>query len=109
MNPVAEPAAEAQAAPPEVHAPRAMPRGRLGPWWKNAVVGLIGPPWQRRLAQAALMVPRIRAWERRLEKLSDADLKTAGLRLRGRARRRSARPDCCRKPSAWCASRRGAC
>ncbi len=87
MNPVAEPAAvEPQAAPPEAPAPRAMPRGRLGPWWKNAVVALIGPPWQRRLAQAALMVPRIRAAERRLEKLGDAELKTAGLQLRGRAR-----------------------
>ena len=32
------------------------------------------------------MVPRIRSWERRLDKLSDADLKTTGLRLRGRAR-----------------------
>ena len=61
-------------------------RGRLGPWLTNAVVALIGPPWQRRLAQGALMVPRIRAWERDYEKLSDADLKTAGLQLRGRAR-----------------------
>ncbi len=86
MNPVAEPPAEPQAAAHEAPTPRAMPRGRLGPWWKNAVVGLIGLPWQRRLAQAALMIPRIRAWERRYEKLSDADMKAMGLRLRGRAR-----------------------
>ncbi len=86
MNPVAEPAAETKEAVHEAPTPRAMPRGRLGPWLSNAVTALIGPPWLRRLAQGALMVPRIRAWERKFEKFSDAELKSAGLRLRGRAR-----------------------
>src|SRR5262249_42231053 len=35
---------------------------------------------------AALAVPRIRAWERRLKGLSDGELRENGLRLRGRAR-----------------------
>jgi preprotein translocase subunit SecA len=82
-------APESVAAEPAAHAePAARPDvpGRLGPWLKNAAVALVGLPWQRRLAQAALMVPRIRGWERRYDKSSDAELKTAGLRLRGRAR-----------------------
>jgi preprotein translocase subunit SecA len=62
------------------------PRNRLGPRWLNHVKALLGLPWQRRLARAALMVPRIRHWERQFDNLSDAELKTAGLRLRGRGR-----------------------
>src|SRR5579871_556591 len=49
-------------------------------------MALIGPPWQRRLARAALYVPRIRWWEKKYDDLSDEELKTASLRLRGRAR-----------------------
>jgi preprotein translocase subunit SecA len=89
VNPAAEPTAEPAAEPtatPEAPTPREMPAGRLGPWWKNALLALVGLPWQRRLAQAALMVPRIRAWERHYDKAGDADLKSAGQRLRGRAR-----------------------
>jgi preprotein translocase subunit SecA len=63
-----------------------MPAGRLGPRWLNGLKALIGLPWQRRLARAALMVPRIRYWEKEYDRLSDPELKTAGLRLRGRAR-----------------------
>jgi preprotein translocase subunit SecA len=46
----------------------------------------MGPPWQRRLARAALFVPRIRYWEKKHADLSDADLKLTSQRLRGRAR-----------------------
>jgi preprotein translocase subunit SecA len=62
------------------------PRNRLGPRWLNGAVALVGLPWQRRLARAALMVPRVRRWEKQYDRLSDPELKTAGLRLRGRGR-----------------------
>ncbi|HZY90822.1 MAG TPA: helicase-related protein [Gemmataceae bacterium] len=62
------------------------PRNRLGPRWLNHVKALVGLPWQRRLARAALVVPHVRHWERQFDGLSDAELKTAGLRLRGRGR-----------------------
>ena len=38
--------------------------GRLGLWPVNKVVAAIGLPWQRRLSRAALLIPRIRYWER---------------------------------------------
>jgi preprotein translocase subunit SecA len=66
--------------------PPPMPRGRLGPWWWNGLKALFGLPWQRRLGWAALQVPRARSWERKYSALGDADLKAAGLRLRGRGR-----------------------
>jgi preprotein translocase subunit SecA len=59
---------------------------RLGSYWLNLIKAGVGMPWQRRLARAALYVPRIRAWEGKYDKLSDAELKSTGLRLRGRAR-----------------------
>jgi preprotein translocase subunit SecA len=49
-------------------------------------VAAAGLPWQRRLAWAALRLSRIRVWEKRCEALTDAELRQAGLRLRGRAR-----------------------
>ena len=70
----------------EVPRERTSTAGRLGFGWVNRLKALIGLPWERRLAQAALAVPRIRAWERRLEDLTDGELKECGLRLRGRAR-----------------------
>jgi preprotein translocase subunit SecA len=60
--------------------------GRLGFRWTNRLMALIGLPWERRLARAALAVPRIRAWERKLESLSDGELREFGQKLRGRAR-----------------------
>ena len=60
--------------------------GRLGPLWLNASVAAVGLPWQRRLARAALKVSNIRHWEQKCDRLSDAELRTAGLRLRGRGR-----------------------
>jgi preprotein translocase subunit SecA len=62
------------------------PGNRLGPRWLNALKALVGLPWQRRLARAALYVPRIRRWEKKFEKLNADDLRLTGLRLRGRAR-----------------------
>jgi preprotein translocase subunit SecA len=85
VNPVAESVAEA-IAPVEPVVRADPPRRRLGYYWRNALVALVGLPWQRRLAHGALKVPRIRHWEREYDKLSDADLKTTALRLRGRAR-----------------------
>jgi preprotein translocase subunit SecA len=60
--------------------------GRLGSSWVNACLAAVGLPWQRRLARAALKIPRIRHWEEEYDRLGDADLRTAGLRLRGRGR-----------------------
>src|SRR5215472_8046107 len=75
-----------ESTPNAVYTPPPSPRNRLGSRVKNALLALIGPPWQRRLARAALYVPRIRRWEAQFDRLSDADLKTTSLRLRGRAR-----------------------
>jgi preprotein translocase subunit SecA len=63
-----------------------MPRRRLGPRWFNHLRALLGTPSQRRLGRAALFIDPIRYWENEYTKLSDADLKKTGLRLRGRAR-----------------------
>ena len=65
---------------------RPTPSGRLGPGWLNALKAAVGLPWQRRLARAAAMIPRVRYWEREYDKLNGDDLRTAGLRLRGRGR-----------------------
>ncbi len=62
------------------------PRNRLGFRVWNQFLAMTGLPWQRRLAHAALQVPRIRHWETEFERLADPELKTSGLRLRGRAR-----------------------
>jgi len=52
----------------------------------NHLKALFGPPSHRRLAQAALQVDRVRYWEKQFDRLSDAETREAGLRLRGRAR-----------------------
>jgi preprotein translocase subunit SecA len=62
------------------------PRNRLGPRWWNLLRSLAGLPWQRRLGWAALQVPRVRDWETKYDSLAADELRTAGLRLRGRAR-----------------------
>jgi preprotein translocase subunit SecA len=76
---------EPQSAAEPASFPQSVP-GRLGSRLSNALLAAVGLPWQRRLARAALKVPRIRYWERQLDKLSDAELRTTGLRLRGRGR-----------------------
>ena len=60
--------------------------GRLGPWALNVVRSGIGLPWHRRLARAALLVPRIRYWENRFLKASDEQLLETSMDLRGKAR-----------------------
>lgn len=62
------------------------PKNRLGPRWWNALLSLVGLPWQRRLAWAALQIPAIRHFEAQFDTLTEDELKTAGLKLRGRAR-----------------------
>jgi preprotein translocase subunit SecA len=58
----------------------------MGPGWLNALKSLSPLPWERRLARAALQVPRIRYWEKQFEKLNDNELVAHSQRLRGRAR-----------------------
>src|SRR5262249_24972392 len=78
-------APEAEAATGSRPLPGSVPGG-LGPPWLTVFLAAAGLPWQRRLARAALKIPRIRYWEKQYDKLSDAELRTAGLRLRGRGR-----------------------
>ena len=60
--------------------------GRFGPRWLNQAKALVGLPPQRRLAYAALQIDRVRHWEKEFSRLSDAEVKQTGLKLRGRAR-----------------------
>src|SRR5262245_10207580 len=71
---------------PVLPGPQLSAPNRLGPRWLNWVKRMFGPPPQRKLARAALMVPRIRHYEAEFEKLSDAELRQVGATLRGRAR-----------------------
>ncbi len=65
---------------------RTMVRGRLGSTWSNRLKAVLGLPWQRRLARAALVVPQIRHWESEFERLAEKEILEMGLKLRGRAR-----------------------
>jgi preprotein translocase subunit SecA len=60
--------------------------GRLGWRLTNRVLATCSFPWRRRLAKAALLVPRIRYFEQIFHKLSDAEIKKQADTLRGRAR-----------------------
>ena len=62
------------------------PANRLGPRWWNHIKSLVGLPWQRRLAWGALQVPKIRQWESQFDKLTEDEIRTLGMKLRGRAR-----------------------
>jgi preprotein translocase subunit SecA len=66
--------------------PSPAPMNRFGARWLNHLKALLGPPSKRRLARAALQVDRVRSWEKEFDRLSDAETREAGLRLRGRAR-----------------------
>jgi preprotein translocase subunit SecA len=59
---------------------------RLGGRGASRFWSLFGLPSRRRLAQAALLIPAIRHWEREFERISDRELMSLGQRLRGRAR-----------------------
>jgi len=67
------------------HLPQSVP-GRLGSPAVNRLKAAFGPPWQRRLAKAALLVGPTRYWEGEFNKLNDAELKAKAARVRGRAR-----------------------
>ena len=60
--------------------------GRLGSPLVNRILSLIGTPWSRRLARAALYLNDIRRREDEFNSLSDAEIRSTGLRLKGRAR-----------------------
>jgi len=60
--------------------------GRLGPWASNAVRARVALPWRRRLAKAALLVPKVRHWEDRFLRLGDDALLEKSMELRGKAR-----------------------
>jgi preprotein translocase subunit SecA len=60
--------------------------GRLGFWLTNAVISKISLPWKRRLSRAALMVPKIRYFERKHLDISDEDLLARSMELKGKAR-----------------------
>jgi preprotein translocase subunit SecA len=62
------------------------PGNRLGSRKTNRFRALFGLPPQRRLAQAALQIEHIRYWQKKFDRLSDADIRLKGLQLRGRAR-----------------------
>jgi preprotein translocase subunit SecA len=59
---------------------------RLGSRLLNHFKALFGVPSQRRRAQAALQVRKIRFWENEFDRLSDEEVKLRGLQFRGRAR-----------------------
>lgn len=69
-----------------VHRTIANVRGRLGLRPVNYVNALSAPPWKRRLARAALLVPRVRHFERYYDSVSDDELRKASMVLRGKAR-----------------------
>lgn len=60
--------------------------GRLGRTAFNQINALIGLPWTRRLSRAALQVPKIRFWEEKYENLTNEEITSTSLKLKGRAR-----------------------
>ena len=73
-------------APPEKYKMIQSVPGRLGSQFANRLKALFGTPWTRRRARAALLIPKIREWEAKYEKLNEGDLKKTAARLKGRAR-----------------------
>ena len=60
--------------------------GRLGSDLYNRVSSVAGSPWYRPIARAAVIIPKIRYYEKLYSKLADEDLRKTSLKLRGRAR-----------------------
>lgn len=61
--------------------------GRLGSLAFNYSRLMTDPrPWKRRLARAALLVPKIRYWEKQFTNFNDEDIRAYSMKLRGRAR-----------------------
>ncbi|MFO0851552.1 MAG: preprotein translocase subunit SecA [Gemmataceae bacterium] len=89
MSTAADEVLELSPAPKPLHpaAPKiANVPGRLGTPPVNLVRGRVGLPWKRRLAKAALVIPRIRHFESRYLTYNDEDLRKESMRLRGLAR-----------------------
>ena len=80
---VVEPPAERVEHP---HRPILNVAGRLGPRAVNRVLAASAPPWRRRLARAALLIPRIRHWEKQFLTLNDAELLAKCHEMKGKAR-----------------------
>ena len=74
------------ATPPHAAPKIANVPGRLGPRWLNLLRAQAERPWKRRLAKAAVMIPRIRHYERLYLTLSEEDIRKTSMRLRGRAK-----------------------
>lgn len=70
------------------HSPRMVENvpGRLGSRLGNMVRAGISAPWHRRLARAALLIPKIRDCEKQFLNLSDDDLLAKSMELKGKAR-----------------------
>ena len=60
--------------------------GRLGSPLYLRMNSLFGAPWKRRLAQAALVIPKIRHYEEKYLQLSEEEIRKTSMRLRGLAR-----------------------
>jgi preprotein translocase subunit SecA len=60
--------------------------GRLGSLPHNMVQARIGLPWRRRLAKAALFIPKVRYWEDQFINFSDDEMLRKSMELRGKAR-----------------------
>ncbi|MBX3398722.1 MAG: preprotein translocase subunit SecA [Gemmataceae bacterium] len=61
--------------------------GRLGSAATNRLRAVADPrPWKRRLAKAALVIPKIRYWENQFLNFNDDDLRKKSMNLRGRVR-----------------------
>ena len=81
----------AKAGDPTLPPPPAPPSGRFGSVVRNRFRARFGLPWQRRLASAALLIPRIRHFEQVFGVLSNEDLRKRADSLRGRARAKDTR------------------
>ena len=60
--------------------------GRLGGWSVNSAVARVGPPWKRRLSRAALLVAKVRHFEKQYLDLPDEKFTELSMQLRGKAR-----------------------
>jgi preprotein translocase subunit SecA len=60
--------------------------GRLGTWPANVAVARIGLPWRRRLSKAALLIPKVRYYEKQFLSFSDDKILDHSMQLRGKAR-----------------------
>jgi len=81
----------AESLPVEEHAPHPVRKienvpGRLGSWSANMIRSRVAMPWRRRLAKAALFIPKIRYWEDQFISLSDEQMLLKSMELRGKAR-----------------------